>query len=94
MTTNTVDSTDATPIAGESSATVTSLQIGPCHPYFLAASDNPGMVLLNVTFDGTCYENWHRGVLLSLSAKNKLGFINGTSKCLDEDSPLLEQWKK
>lgn len=94
MTNNTIDSTVTTPVAGGNSTTVASLQIDPCHPYFLDSSDNPGMVLLNVTFDEACYGNWCRGVLISLSAKNKLGFINGTSKCPAEDSPLLDQWKR
>ncbi|KAH0705342.1 hypothetical protein KY290_010037 [Solanum tuberosum] len=39
-------------------------------------------------------DNPGMGVLISLSAKNKLGFINGTSKCPAEDSPLLVQWKR
>lgn len=30
------------------------------HPYYLAPSDTPDMNLLNVTFDGTGYENWRK----------------------------------
>ncbi|KAH0636756.1 hypothetical protein KY289_036671 [Solanum tuberosum] len=94
MTNNAIDST-TTPIIVEGSSTiVASLQIDTYHPCLLASSDNLRMVLLNVTFDGNCYENWRRGVLISLSAKNKLGFINGTSKCTAEDSSLLDQWKR
>lgn len=54
------------------SALTPSQQIDSCHPYFLSSSDSPGMNLLNVTFDGSCYGNWCRGVHISLSAKNKL----------------------
>ncbi|KAH0686658.1 hypothetical protein KY284_017211 [Solanum tuberosum] len=64
------------------------------HPYFLTTSDSPGMNLININFNGTTYGNWRRGVLISLSAKNKLGFINGTCKKPEEDTPLFEQWRR
>ncbi|KAH0730464.1 hypothetical protein KY289_001652 [Solanum tuberosum] len=64
------------------------------HPYFLTTSDSPEMNLININFDGTTYGNWRRGVLISLSAKNKLGFINGTCKKPEDDTPLFEQWRR
>ncbi|XP_033510811.1 uncharacterized protein [Nicotiana tomentosiformis] len=64
------------------------------HPYFLNSSDSPGKSLINVSFDGTSYENWRRGVLISLSAKNKLGFINGSCQKPVENSPLFAQWRR
>ncbi|KAH0679196.1 hypothetical protein KY284_020281 [Solanum tuberosum] len=64
------------------------------HPYFLTPSDSPGMNLININFDGTTYGNWRRAVLISLSTKNKLGFINGTCKKPEEDAPLFEQWRR
>lgn len=48
------------------------------HPYFLHASDAPRMVLVNCPFDGKGYAGGRRSILISLSAKNKLGFIDGT----------------
>lgn len=71
----TIDSTITPIITEESSNIFTSLQIDLCQQYFLVSSDNPWMDWLNVTFDETCYENLHRDVLISLSAKNKFGFI-------------------
>lgn len=50
-------------------------QVDPCHPYFLTSSDNPGVNLININFDGTNYANWRKGVLISLSAKNKWGLL-------------------
>nr|XP_009798462.1 PREDICTED: uncharacterized protein LOC104244663 [Nicotiana sylvestris] len=35
-----------------------------------------------------------RGVLISLSAKNKLGFTNRTCQKPDERSPLFERWRR
>ncbi|KAH0730677.1 hypothetical protein KY285_001589 [Solanum tuberosum] len=52
------------------------------------------MNVININFDGTTYGNWRRGVLISLSAKNKLRFINGTCKKPEEDTPLFEKWRR
>lgn len=45
-----------------------------------------------MSFDGSSYEIWRRGVLISLSAKNKLGFVNGKCSKPDVDAPLFTQW--
>nr|XP_009601027.2 uncharacterized protein LOC104096369 [Nicotiana tomentosiformis]XP_009601028.1 uncharacterized protein LOC104096371 [Nicotiana tomentosiformis] len=50
----------------------------PNHPYFLHSSDAPGMSLVNAAFDGRGFQGWRRSVLIALSTKNKLGFIDGT----------------
>ncbi|XP_055824434.1 uncharacterized protein LOC129892954 [Solanum dulcamara] len=62
------------------------------HPYYLSNSDSPGMTLVNSVFDGRGYPGWRRSILLSLSAKRKLGFINGTCKVPDLRSAEFEQW--
>ncbi|XP_070021748.1 uncharacterized protein [Nicotiana sylvestris] len=62
------------------------------HPYHLNHSDSPGMTLVNTVFDGRGYPGWKRSILLSLSAKKKLGFINGACKAPDLNSTDYEQW--
>ncbi|XP_019244321.1 PREDICTED: uncharacterized protein LOC109224189 [Nicotiana attenuata] len=62
------------------------------HPYHLNHSDSPGMTLVNTVFDGKGYPGWKRSILLSLSAKKKLGFINGACKTPVLDSTDFEQW--
>nr|XP_009629562.1 uncharacterized protein LOC104119694 [Nicotiana tomentosiformis] len=62
------------------------------HPYHLNNSDSPGMTLVNTMFDGRGYPGWRRSILLSLSAKKKLGFINGACLPPDLKSPDHEQW--
>ncbi|XP_055835097.1 uncharacterized protein LOC129903569 [Solanum dulcamara] len=62
------------------------------HPYHLNNSDSPGMTLVNNVFDGRGYPGWRRSILLSLSAKKKLGFINGTCKAPELESAEFEQW--
>ncbi|XP_075081677.1 uncharacterized protein LOC142166399 [Nicotiana tabacum] len=50
------------------------------------------MTLVNTMFNGRVYTRWRRYILLSLSAKKKLGFINGACQSLDLKSPEHEQW--
>ncbi|TMW81216.1 hypothetical protein EJD97_011121, partial [Solanum chilense] len=69
-------------------------QIDASHPFFLAHSDSPGMNLINTSFDGSNFGSWKRGILISLSAKNKLGFINGTCKCPENESTMYVQWRR
>ncbi|XP_075098036.1 uncharacterized protein LOC142175352 [Nicotiana tabacum] len=48
------------------------------HPLYLHPSDSPGMPLVNTVFNGKGYGGWRRGILIALSTKNKVGFIDGT----------------
>ncbi|XP_060195110.1 uncharacterized protein LOC132624330 [Lycium barbarum] len=63
-------------------------------PLFLHASDAPGMTLVINSFDGRGYQGWRRSVLIALSAKNKLGFING--KCVEPEATAKDfpQWSR
>ncbi|XP_075088282.1 uncharacterized protein LOC142170301 [Nicotiana tabacum] len=56
----------------------TSTVVDPNNPYFLHASDSPGMTLVTSSFDGQGYGGWRRLILIALSIKNKLGFIDGS----------------
>ncbi|KAH0634455.1 hypothetical protein KY290_037862 [Solanum tuberosum] len=67
-------------------------KIDVSHPYYLSASDATCMHLVNAIFDGSSYGNWKRGILISLSAKNKLGFINGSCPAPLKGSNMLKQW--
>ncbi|XP_070031799.1 uncharacterized protein [Nicotiana tomentosiformis] len=62
------------------------------HLYHLNNSDSPGMTLVNIVFDGRGYPGWRRSILLSLSAKKKLGFINGAYRSPNLKSLDHEQW--
>ncbi|XP_016446081.1 uncharacterized protein LOC107771255 [Nicotiana tabacum] len=61
-------------------------------PLYLLPSDSPGTILVTTTFDGTSCGSWHRGMLLGLSCKNKLGLINGTVARPSSTSLLFEPW--
>ncbi|XP_075074695.1 uncharacterized protein LOC142162262 [Nicotiana tabacum] len=59
-------------------ATTASALLDSSHPFYLHPSDSPGMLLVNSPFDGRGYGGWRRGMLIALSAKNKVGLIDGT----------------
>ncbi|XP_049391368.1 uncharacterized protein LOC125855657 [Solanum stenotomum] len=63
----------------QSKETETSGTINNTHHYHLNNSDSPGMNLINSIFDGRGFAGWRRSILIALSAKKKLGFINGDS---------------
>lgn len=52
--------------------------VDPSHAFYIHPSDSPGMNLVSTIFDGRSYGGWRRGVIIALSAKNKLGFIDGS----------------
>lgn len=52
----------------------------PCHPLYVYPSDVLGTSLVSTPFDGTGYGRWRRNILIALSIRNKLDFINGNSQ--------------
>ncbi|KAG2707303.1 hypothetical protein I3760_05G142600 [Carya illinoinensis] len=46
-------------------------------PFFLHPSDNPGVVLVTQILLSDNYHTWSRSMTMALSAKNKLGFVDG-----------------
>lgn len=54
------------------------LAVDPNSAYYVHPSDANTSQLVSVKFNGTGYNNWKRSIMLSLSAKNELGFINGS----------------
>ncbi|XP_019257527.1 PREDICTED: uncharacterized protein LOC109235744 [Nicotiana attenuata] len=57
-------------------------------------SDVLGSSLVHVPFDGTGYGSWRRTILVALSVRNKLDFINGSSVKPPDSSPLARQWQR
>ncbi|KAL6199954.1 hypothetical protein ACLB2K_029736 [Fragaria x ananassa] len=56
------------------------------NPFFLHHSDHPGLVLVSKRLNGDNYTSWCRATRISLSAKNKTGFITGKIKEPSETS--------
>ncbi|XP_075646895.1 uncharacterized protein LOC142617820 [Castanea sativa] len=64
-------------------------------PYFLPNSDNPGMTLMTQPLTEENYNTWSRSILVSLDAKSKLGFIDGSiPKHRSESDPSYIAWCK
>ncbi|KAH0738811.1 hypothetical protein KY290_037516 [Solanum tuberosum] len=80
------------PIVNQPIPTPTTLIVGG--PLYIYPSNSAGAVLVPVAFDGTGFSSWKRGVLRSLSVKNKLGFINGECLKPAPDSPDYRQWER
>ncbi|XP_016513332.1 uncharacterized protein LOC107830319 [Nicotiana tabacum] len=72
----------------------TIMLIDSSHPYYLHPSDSPGMVLVNSPFDGKGYGGWRRGIVIALSSKNKLSFIEGTYSVPHASSTNFKQWNR
>ena len=50
----------------------------PAGTYSLHPSDQANNKLVSTTFNGTNFGKWKRSMTLALSAKNKMGFVDGT----------------
>ncbi|KAI5344941.1 hypothetical protein L3X38_012818 [Prunus dulcis] len=48
------------------------------HPYFVSHSDHPGLMLVPTKL--TNYPSWSKSMIHALTAKNKIGFVNGSIK--------------
>ncbi|KAK4718078.1 hypothetical protein R3W88_016416 [Solanum pinnatisectum] len=79
---STTEGTDDT--SSDSQTVQTTMNIKSSHPLFLHPSDSPDTILVNTIFDGKIYGGWRRAVFIALSAKNKLGFVDGLIiECID-----------
>ena len=67
----------------------------PLSVYYLHHSDNPGTVLVSQLLNGDNYVSWNRSMLIALSVKNKLGFVDGSIAKPDGSDPqLLNSWRR
>ena len=67
----------------------------PKSPYFLPSVDNAGIILVSQPLLGPeNYSTWARAIFLSLSGRNKFGFVNGSFPMPDFSSPLLDAWNR
>ncbi|KAI5342531.1 hypothetical protein L3X38_010406 [Prunus dulcis] len=62
---------------GDSSGT---FKVEPSSPYYINNSDHPGLIIVPKPLNGDNYATWRRFMTVSLNAKNKLGFVDGTLK--------------
>ncbi|XP_019267597.1 PREDICTED: uncharacterized protein LOC109244892 [Nicotiana attenuata] len=63
-------------------------------PLFLHSSDIPGMSLVVVPFSGCGFGGWRRSIIVSLSARNKIAFIDSSFPKPTAGSPESKQWDR
>ncbi|XP_075109190.1 uncharacterized protein LOC142180981 [Nicotiana tabacum] len=61
----------------------------PTSPLFVHSSDIPGISLVPVPFSDSSFGGWKRKMIVALSAKNKIAFVDGT--CLQPTTTVVEQ---
>ncbi|XP_021753791.1 uncharacterized protein LOC110719198 [Chenopodium quinoa] len=66
----------------------------PISSFYLHPFDSPSMKLVSEKFNGTGYGDWKRSMHISLLAKNKLGFVDGSIIKPAPDSTSLKAWER
>ncbi|KAJ1423125.1 Retrotransposon gag domain [Sesbania bispinosa] len=61
-------------------------------PYDLNSNDNLGNVITQVQLQGENYEEWARAMKISLRARRKWGFVDGTHERPNDGAPEMEDW--
>ncbi|XP_021836616.2 uncharacterized protein [Spinacia oleracea] len=64
----------------------------PASPFYLHPTDNTANQLVSVKFMGEGYGDWRRSMMISMSSKNKLGFVNGRLPKPDPTDITYEAW--
>jgi hypothetical protein len=77
------------------SSSSSSLTENSSTPFFLNNGDNPGTVLVSQPLTGGNYNTWSRSMIVSLTAKNKMAFIDGSlPKPSPEDDAVFHAWNR
>ncbi|KAL6348322.1 hypothetical protein AAG906_005622 [Vitis piasezkii] len=63
-------------------------------PFSLHHSDHPGMVLVSKVLEGDNYSTWSRAMRISLSAKDKIGFVTGSIKPPSSTDDSFPSWQR
>ncbi|XP_056692094.1 uncharacterized protein [Spinacia oleracea] len=63
--------------------------------YYIHPSDSNSAQLVSFKFNGQGFTSWKKAMLLTLSAKNKIGFVNGVfKKPVDETTTDNKAWER
>nr|AAD25646.1 putative retroelement pol polyprotein [Arabidopsis thaliana] len=63
-------------------------------PFFLHSADHPGLSIISHRLDETTYGDWSVAMRISLDAKNKLGFVDGSLPRPLESDPNFRLWSR
>ncbi|XP_042974719.1 uncharacterized protein LOC122306356 [Carya illinoinensis] len=66
----------------------------PSNPYYLHHGDSPGIMLVTQLLTDNNYNTWRHFMLMALTAKNKVCFIDGSPPSPPDTSPLFPSWTR
>ncbi|KAL3520693.1 hypothetical protein ACH5RR_018842 [Cinchona calisaya] len=72
----------------------TKASIDDSDPFVLHHSDHQGMMLVSKPLEGYNYGPYSHAMRISLSAKNKIGFVNGSIKAPMSSYPKFHIWQR
>uniref|UniRef100_A0A2N9HGP5 Reverse transcriptase Ty1/copia-type domain-containing protein n=1 Tax=Fagus sylvatica TaxID=28930 RepID=A0A2N9HGP5_FAGSY len=79
--------------SGQANGTHTYLGDDPTRNYYLHHGDSPGAILVSQPLLGDNYHTWSRSMMMALTAKSKVGFVNGViMQPEDESLPVYKAW--
>nr|XP_023901986.1 uncharacterized protein LOC112013836 [Quercus suber] len=71
-----------------------STEFNSSNHFFLSASENPGNILVTQPLLGMKnYQSWSRAMILALTTKKNIGFVNDKIAKPEIDSPWYEDWE-
>lgn len=92
MTININSSNTSTPTSDSFQYELSNTSLEQDNPLHLHSSDNPGMKLVSDQFDGIGFSNWKRSMTIALSARIKLGFVDGSLPKPESTSTSFKSW--
>ena len=63
-------------------------------PYYLHPGENPTTALVSPVLNSSNYSSWSRSMLTTLSAKNKVEFVDGSIQGYASNHPFHAVWKR
>ncbi|XP_010495210.1 PREDICTED: uncharacterized protein LOC104772275 [Camelina sativa] len=82
-------------VSGFSRAVTSPIYTDPSHsPFFLHSVDHPGLSIISFHLDETNYDDWSYAMRISLDAKNKIKFIDGSLPRPLTTDPNFDLWSR
>ncbi|XP_048494725.1 uncharacterized protein LOC125494896 [Beta vulgaris subsp. vulgaris] len=66
----------------------------PFSIFYIHPSDTNISQTVSVKFNGTCFDDWKRSMLIMLSTKNKLKFVDDSIDIPNVDTPEYKAWER
>lgn len=63
-------------------------------PLFMHSADHPGLNIISLRLEETNYDDWSYAMRISLDAKNKIGFVDGSLPRPWSIDPMFRAWSR